>query len=87
MSRPPAKLITTTQVNEQFGIDILEAPALYAVLYQQQAFNIKNRYITVQGEINKYIRTVFPNYKTAVNLATKLNENFDCQDFTVKRLM
>jgi hypothetical protein len=87
MARPPARLITTTAVNELQHIDILEASSLYAVLYQQQPFNMKSRYTTVHGEFKKYIRTVFPNKKAAENLAKKLNNNFNCSDFSVTKAM
>lgn len=87
MARPQPTIILTTDVDEFFAVDILAAPKLYAVVYQGQHINIKTRYWQAQGELKKYLRTAYPNKKSATNLAQRLNKYFMCNDFTVKEIL
>jgi len=87
MVRPSAKTIIKTEVTDYLGVDILEAPGLYAVLYKEQPFNIRQRFWTAQGEMTKYPKIVYPSLAAANNLAKKLNQQFHCADFTAKKIL
>ena len=87
MARPNAKILLNKEYTEETGIDILAAPALYAVLYDLQPINIKQRYYCISGQTQKYNRSVFPSIKPAQNLADKLNTEFNTEMFTVKRVL
>lgn len=87
MVRPSAKIIIKTEVTDYLGVDILEATSLYAVLYKDQPFNIRQRYWSAQGEMTKYPKIVYPSLAAANNLAKKLNQQFFTEDFTVKKII
>jgi hypothetical protein len=87
MTRPAAKTLLTLDFTEATGIDILSAESLYAVVYLDQPINVKQRYYTIKGPLNKYSKTVYPNLAPAQNLATKLNTEFNTTDFTVKKVL
>jgi hypothetical protein len=87
MARPPATILLSTQLDDFTGCDILSAPGLWAVLYKDQPINLKTRYWSERGELNKYLRVVYPNAKPAENLAAKLNKDFFTEDFTVKKII
>jgi hypothetical protein len=87
MARPPATTLLSTQVDDFTGIDILSAQGLWAVLYKQQPINLKTRYWSQRGELNKYLKVVYPNARPAENLAKKLNKDFFTTEFTVKKII
>jgi len=87
MTRPAAKTLLSLDYTEETGIDILAADSLYAVLYLDQPINVKQRYFCITGKLNKYSKSVFPNLAPAKNLALKLNTEFNCQDFKVKKVL
>ena len=87
MSRPKAELIDRINVDDFLTIEILTAPGLWAVLYKQQAINLKRLRLTVQGDDFKYMRTTYVSAAPAKNLAKKLNEYFMCEDFTVVKVL
>lgn len=87
MARPSASIIISTQLNDQLGIDILQAPGQWIVLYKEQPVNIRQRYWDIKGELPKYMRTSFPNANPAQRLAAKLNAAFFTEDFTVKKII
>lgn len=87
MARPSAEIINSTQVTDEFGIDILSAGNLWVILYRDQPFSIRQRYWGIKGEFPKYIRTTFPHKKSAENLAKKLNEHFITDEFVVSKLL
>jgi hypothetical protein len=87
MARPQAEVINSIQVNEDLGIDILAAEGLYAIVYRDKPFSIRQRYWGTRGEFPKYIRTVFPHKKSAENLAKKLNEYFITNEFVVAKIL
>jgi hypothetical protein len=87
MARPSADVIVSCQVSDVLAIDILSTTGLWVILYQGQAFSIRQRYWCMQGESPKYIRTVFPHKSSAENLAKKLNEHFNSTEFTVTKLL
>jgi hypothetical protein len=87
MARPSAEIINSIQVTDQFGIDILSAGGLYAIVYRDKPFSIRHRYWGIKGEFPKYIRTVFPHKKSAENLAKKLNDHFITDEFIVSKIL
>jgi hypothetical protein len=87
MSRPAAEIILSTEVDDFNGIDVLTASALYTVLYKDRPINLKTRYWNARGEFKKYLRTTYPSIKPAENLANKLNLQFNCSDFTAKKII
>ena len=87
MARPAAEIINSTQVNDEFGIDILSVGGLYAIVYRDKPFSIRQRYWSMNGEFPKYFRTVFPHKSSAENLAKKLNEYFNTKDFVVAKIL
>jgi len=87
MARPPATILLSRQLDDFTGCDILSAPGLWAVLYRQQPINLKTRYWSERGELNKYLRVVYPNAKPAKNLAAKLNKDFFTDEFSVRKII
>ncbi len=87
MARPSAEILLSTQLDDFTGCDILAAQGLWAVLYRQQPINLKTSYWGERGEINKYLKVVYPNAKPAENLAKKLNKDFFTTEFTVKKII
>lgn len=87
MSRPKPKIILEhidkkTYKSEQ----VLGADAIWAVFYQGQPFNLKSSNVLTNYPGPKYKKTSFSNPGHAHNLAKKLNEMFNCTDFTVYKL-
>ena len=62
---------------------ILKADAIWAVYYKNDAFNLRTK---SNHALPKYKKTSFSNKGHAINLAKKLNEQFDCNDFQVYKL-
>jgi hypothetical protein len=87
MPRPKPQILLSKDLTQETGIEILAASSLYAVLYQDQPFNIKQRYYSMKSQLNKYPKTVFPNRAPAENLAEKLNEIFHTTDFAVTQIL
>jgi hypothetical protein len=87
MTRPSAKTLLSLDYTEATGIEILAAESLYAVVYLDQPINVKQKYYSIKGQLNKYSKTVFPNLAPAKNLALKLNTEFNTTDFSVKKVI
>lgn len=87
MARPPMKRILTTNINEYASIDVMAAPGLWFVVYDNQFINVKYILLKYHGETRKYIKLGFPNEKPAENLAKKLNTSFKTDKFTVKKVI
>ena len=87
MSRPSAEIILSREVTDYMGLDILTAQGLWAVVYKSRPFNIKQRYWSMNGELTKYPKTVYPSLAPAKNLAKKLNEQFFTEDFTAVKIL
>lgn len=87
MSRPKPKIIAELVNKQTFKSDqILEAEAIWAVFYKGKPFNLKNQHGFANNSESKYKKTSFPNPGHAVNLAKKLNEQFNTTDFSVFKL-
>ena len=87
MARPkPTVIIEQTDKSTYKTIQILEAEAVWAVFYNNKAFNLKcfNSLTSYPGP--KYKKTSFSNPGHAHNLAEKLNTQFNTTMFNVVKL-
>lgn len=73
--------------DEGITYNILEIESLYAVVYKDKVFSMRNEYPSMTNNSNKYPKYVYPTKKVADNLATKLNTMFDTTDFKVIKLI
>jgi len=87
MSRPkPSVLLEYIDKKTYKSEQILKADAIWAVFYKQEPFNLKNTNILTNYPGPKYKKVSFSNPGHAINLAKKLNDLFNCSDFTVVKL-
>jgi hypothetical protein len=87
MSRPKPNILLSEFDNEGRGIEVCSADAVYAVCYQDRPINIKSHQNRDAGyPPPKYVKTSFVNSAHAFNLAERLNQRFNTQDFSVKIL-
>ena len=87
MSRPKPTVILETVDKKTYKSDqILQAEAIWAVFYQGSPFNLKSSNILTNYPGPKYKKVSFSNPGHAHNLAKKLNETFNCDDFAVFKL-
>ena len=85
MSRTKPTLIAShTQGN--LIVEVCEADAVYAVLYQGRPIKIRRHNPSVRYLGYKYGKTSFPEPGHAVRLALKLNEAHDTDEFTVVQM-
>jgi hypothetical protein len=84
MSRPKPKVLLEHTSKKNFKTDqVLEAEAIWAVFYKGRPFNLKSFSSMVSYPGPKYKKVAFSNPGHAINLAKKLNIEFDCRDFSV----
>ena len=87
MSRPkPRVLLEFTNKKNYKTEQVLEAEAIWAVFYKGKPINRKTTSIVAQRLGPKYKKISFSNSGHAYNLAKKLNNMFNCTDFTVFKL-
>ena len=88
MARPkPTILLTYTDPGTYRREEVLEAEAIYAVLYKGKPFNLRTFLNSLQDYPGpKYKKVSFSNSGHAFNLMEKMNKLFKCQDFTVVEL-
>lgn len=89
MSRPqPSILIEYTDKKSYKTEQVIEAEenAIWAVFFKNTAFNLKSFNSLTSYPGPKYKKTSFSNSGHAYNLAKKLNQQFNCNDFTVVKL-
>jgi len=87
MSRPkPNVLLEYSNKKNYKSEQILEAEAIWAVFYKGQPFNLKSSNILTSYPGPKYKKVSFSNPGHALNLAKKLNDMFNCEDFEVYQL-
>lgn len=88
MSRPaPTVLLEHIDKKTYRSEQVLAANAIWAVFYKGQPFNLKSSNALTNFPGPKYKKTSFSNEGHAHNLAKKLNELFNTQDFDVRRLV
>tara|TARA_B100000902_G_C27246687_1_gene882999 strand:- start:451 stop:741 length:291 start_codon:yes stop_codon:yes gene_type:complete len=87
MSRPkPTVLLEFVNKKTYRSEQVLEAEAIWAVFYKDKPFNLKSSNMLTNYPGPKYKKTSFSNPGHAHNLASKLNEMFNCKDFAVYKL-
>jgi hypothetical protein len=84
MSRPKPRVLLEHLDPNTLQLDqILEADAIWAVVYKDEPFNLKT---SLNQNDSKYKKSSFSNPGHAHSLAAKLNSMFNCSDFTVVKL-
>ena len=87
MSRPKPKVLLEHVNKKSYRSEqILEADAIWAVFHQGKPFNLKSSNVLTNYPGPKYKKVSFSNPGHAHNLASKLNELFTTEDFTVVKL-
>ena len=87
MSRPkPTVLLENIDKKTYKSEQVLHADAIWAVFYQNEPFNLKSSNMLTNYPGPKYKKTSFSNPGHAHNLASKLNDMFNCDQFTVMKL-
>src|SRR6056300_1653249 len=87
MSRPkPTVLLEYINKKTYKSEQVLDAEAIWAVFYKGKPFNLKSANALTNYPGPKYKKVSFSNPGHAINLAKKLNDMFNCNDFTVVKL-
>ena len=87
MSRPkPVVLIEYIDKKTYKSEQVLRAEAIWAVFYQGAPFNLKSANMLSNYPGPKYKKVSFSNPGHAHNLAKKLNDMFNSNEFTVIKL-
>jgi hypothetical protein len=87
MSRPkPTVLLEYINKKNYKSEQVLSAEAIWAVFYKQEPFNLKSASSITSYPGPKYKKVSFSNPGHAHNLAKKLNQMFNCDDFQVVKL-
>lgn len=87
MSRPKPTILAEVVNKKTYKSDqILEAEAIWAVFYQGKPFNLKSQNSLSSLSGSKYKKTSFSNPGHALNLAKKLNQQFNTNYFSVYKL-
>ena len=87
MSRPKPQILLEITNKRNFKTDqVLEADAIWAVFYKDKPINLKTTSI-LAGQLGpKYKKVSFSNPGHAHNLAKKLNQMFNTDEFQVVKL-
>ncbi|MDC1007213.1 hypothetical protein OAP94_00855 [bacterium] len=87
MSRPkPTVLLEFVNRKTYRSEQVLESEAIWAVFHKDKPFNLKSSNMLTNYPGPKYKKTSFSNPGHAHNLASKLNEMFNCNEFNVHKL-
>lgn len=87
MSRPKPNVLLEHVNKKNYRCEqVLDADAIWAVFYKDKPFNLKSSNALTNYPGPKYKKTSFSNPGHAHNLASKLNEMFNCKDFSVYKL-
>ena len=87
MSRPkPNVLLEHIDKKTYRSEQVLDAEAIWAVFFKGKPFNLKSSNSLTQYPGPKYKKVSFSNPGHAHNLAEKLNDMFNCEDFNVIKL-
>lgn len=88
MSRPkPTVLAEVTNKSTYKTDQVLASDGIWAVYYQGKPINIKTVNMLISYPGPKYKKVSFSNPGHAINLAKKLNRQFQTKDFTVVKLV
>ena len=82
MARPKPTQICSHSDNDLI-VEVCEADAVYAVLYQGRPIKIRKHNPDKQFQGIKYSKTTFPEPGHAIALARRLNATYGGSDFTV----
>lgn len=82
MARPQPTHICSHTAGD-IVVEVCEADAVYAVLYQGRPIKIRKHNPAIKYLGMKYSKTAFPEPGHALRLAAKLNEVHNTTDFTV----
>ena len=84
MSRPkPIVLVEKIDKATYKADQVLASDGIWAVFYKGNPINLKTQNMLIQYPGPKYKKVSFSNKGHAINLAKKLNKQFDTIDFTV----
>ena len=84
MSRPKPNVIIEHVNKQTYKSDqVLASDGIWAVYYQNKPINLKTHNILISYPGPKYKKVSFSNPGHAINLAKKLNELFNCEEFSV----
>ena len=87
MSRPKPQVLLEYANKETYKVEqILNSEAIWAVFYKHEPFNLKSFNSLTSYPGPKYKKVSFSNPGHAHNLAKKLNQMFNCEDFQVVKL-
>ncbi len=87
MSRPKPKVLLEYINKKTYKAEqVLEADAIWAVFYKGAPFNLKSFNSITSYPGPKYKKVSFSNPGHAHNLAKKLNQTFNTEDFQVMKL-
>lgn len=87
MSRPKPNILLEHIDKKTYKTEqVLQAEAIWAVFYKNEPFNLKSANMLTNYPGPKYKKVSFSNPGHAINLAKKLNEMFNCNDFQVVML-
>lgn len=88
MSRPKPKILLEITNKKNYKTEqVLEADAIWAVFYKDRPINLKTSSVVAHQLGPKYKKISFANSGHAFNLAEKLNKMFNCNDFSVYKLV
>ena len=87
MSRPRPTILAEITNKATYKTDqVLASEGVWAVYYQERPINIKTQNMLIQYPGPKYKKVSFSNPGHAINLAKKLNRQFQTDEFTVVML-
>jgi|TARA_B110000977_G_scaffold1274_1_gene1825 hypothetical protein len=87
MSRPKPTVLREFIDKKSYRAEqVLQAEAIWAVFFENNPFNLKSLNILTSYPGPKYKKTSFSNPGHAHNLAKKLNDLFDSDEFSVVKL-
>jgi len=87
MSRPkPTVVLEHVNKKTYKSEQVLDAEAIWAVFFKDKPFNLKSSNVLTNYPGPKYKKVSFSNPGHAHNLAKKLNDIFNCEDFSVVKL-
>lgn len=84
MSRPKPQVLVEITNKETYKTEqVLASEGIWAVYYEERPINLKTSNYLVQYPGPKYKKVSFSNPGHAINLAKKLNEQFQTDKFSV----